>query len=295
MLLLLLIFPFKKTECQTLQDWAQTVNWDGVSHWSKYIKTQAKYMGPNALPVPFIGNGSIDSISYVGATGQFHFMKGDKAQNIALYGNYCVVKDVLSIDIAYVPVEFYKMSDALKKERHVYYTHYYDNKAKGDVILNANVRLMRKWEKTIQLALRIGFRYPSSSDLETARFTDNMGYYFDLSFGKPLTPQLKWVGMAGFYVWQQYSDQHRQNDALLFGSGLEWNKDNWRIQVYGAGYLGYLRNSGDKPLVLRSHMEKRWKNSSLLLRLQQGVHDFSYSSVELGMKYFLKRNAPGIR
>ncbi len=252
-------------------------------------------MGPNALPVPFISNGSIDSISYIGATGHFHFMKGDKVQNIALYGNYCVVKDVVSIDIAYVPVEFYKMSDALKKERHVYYTHYYDNIAKGDVILNTNVRLIRKWEKMIQLALRIGFRYPSSSDLETARFTDNMGYYIDLSIGKPLTPQLKWVGMAGFYVWQQYSDQHHQNDALLFGSGLEWNKGNWRIQVYGAGYLGYLRNSGDKPLVFRSHLEKRWKNSSLLLRLQQGVHDFSYSSVELGMKYFLKRKAPVIR
>ncbi|TAE61269.1 MAG: hypothetical protein EAZ89_00720, partial [Bacteroidetes bacterium] len=32
--------------------WSQTVGWDGVSHWSRYIRTSPAYMGPNALPVP---------------------------------------------------------------------------------------------------------------------------------------------------------------------------------------------------------------------------------------------------
>ncbi|MGQ0737639.1 MAG: hypothetical protein ACT4OJ_01140 [Bacteroidota bacterium] len=277
---------------QTQQQWAQTVNWDGVSHWSKYINTQARYMGPNALAVPFTGNGDVDSNTYIGATGHLHFSRGDKTQNIALYGNYCLVKDVVSLDMAYIPVEFYRMNDSLKKERHVYYTHYYDNVARGDVILNANIRLLRKWEKTIQLALRIGYRYPAGSDLETARYTDGMGYYFDVSFGKPLSPNLKWIGMAGFYVWQLNGDGHRQNDAFLFGSGLEWNKKGWKFQGYGAGYLGYHFRGGDKPIVLRAQTEKRFKNTGLLLRLQQGVRDFKYSSVELGMKYFLKRKAP---
>lgn len=279
----------KEAKAQTLQQWAQTVNWDGVSHWSKYIITQPKFTGPNALPVPFIGNGSTDSSTYAGITSHFHFMKGDRAQNIAMYANYCLVKDVVTLDMTYIPVEFYRMSDALKKERHVYYTHYYDNVARGDVVLNVNIRLLKKWEKAVQLALRIGYRYPAGSDLETARYTDGMGYYFDLSFCKPLSSSLKWIGMAGFYVWQLSGDSHRQNDALLFGSGVEWNKKGWKFQTYGAGYLGYFFRGGDKPIVVRACAEKRYKNTALMLRLQQGVQDFKYSSVELGQKYFFKK------
>lgn len=290
-----LFFIGKEAKAQTLQEWAQTVNWDGVSHWSKYIISNAKYMGPNALPVPFMGNGSVDSNTWVSATGNFHFMKGDKTQNLALYGNYCLVKDVVAVDIIYLPVEFYTMSDAVKKERRVYYTHYNSKVAKGDVYLNGTVKLMKKWEKSIQLALRFGFRLPSSNRLEAARYTDNMGYYTDVSFGKPLSANLKWIGMAGLYVWQLTGDKHRQDDAFLFGTGLEWNKNGWKLQGYAAGYLGYILNSGDKPVVLRTHTEKTFKNISLLLRLQQGVQDFKYSSAELGVKCFLNRKAPAVK
>lgn len=281
-----------QASAQTLQEWARTVGWDGVSHWSKYIISSARYMGPNALPVPWIGNGRVDSNNHVIATGHFHFSEGDKTQNIALYGNYCLVKDVAAFDIIYVPVEYYQMSDAVKKERHVYYTHYNTRIAKGDVYLNGTVSLMKKWEKHIRLALRFGFRLPASNRLEAARFTDNMGYYTDVSFGKPLSPSLTWIGMAGLYVWQLTGDGHRQNDAFLFGTGLEWNKKNWKCQAYGAGYLGYLLNSGDKPIVLRTHTEKRFRNTGILLRLQQGIHDFNYTSVELGMKFFFKQADP---
>lgn len=273
---------------QTQQEWAQTVNWDGVSHWSKYIISQARYMGPNALPVPFTGNGSIDSNTYISGTAHLHFMKGDQTQNLALYASYCLVKDLVAFDIAYVPVEFYRMSDAVKKERHVYYTHYNSKIAKGDVYLNGTVRLMKKWEKTVSLALRFGFRLPSSNRLEAARFTDNMGYYTDVSFGKSLSPSLKLIGMAGLYVWQLTGDKHRQDDAFLFGAGLEWNKNNWKFQGYCAGYLGYLHESGDKPVVIRTHTEKRFNRMGLLLRLQQGVNDFKYSSAEFGLKYFIR-------
>lgn len=93
------VIAFSKTYGQTQEEWARTVNWDGVSHWSKYIITQPGYMGPNALPVPFIGNGATDSSNYVGTSLSFHSMKGDKVKDWALFGNYCLVKDLVSIDI----------------------------------------------------------------------------------------------------------------------------------------------------------------------------------------------------
>jgi hypothetical protein len=283
------IFCLLKGNAQTFTQWAQTVNWDGVSHWSKYMITQPAYQGPNSLPVPRIGNGSIDSNFSISATGNFHFSKGDNTQNLSLYANYCLVKDVISFDAAWVPYEHFTMSQAVKEKRHVFSQFFYDTDASGELHLNTNFQLLNKWKKYIRLAARVGYRFPTGSGFGAARYTDGPGYYFDLSFGKPFNRSaIKWVGMLGFYSWQVESEKHNQDDAFLFGTGLEWNKNNWRIQTNVAGYLGYLKNSGDKPVVCRFNMEKKIKTISLLLGFQQGLHDFGFTSAEFGVKYFFK-------
>jgi hypothetical protein len=93
--------------------------------------------------------------------------------------------------------------------------------------------------------------------------------------------------MLGFLVWQTNSDDLRQNDALLFGSGFEMNRCGLRIQAYSAGFIGY-KNNGDKPVVVRLNVEKRKNQFVYLLRLQQGMHDFSYFSAESGVKFIFK-------
>ena len=93
--------------------------------------------------------------------------------------------------------------------------------------------------------------------------------------------------MLGFYSWQIISDRHRQNDAFLFGTGAEWNAKYFRLQTYVAGYVGYLKME-DRPVVFRAHAEKKFKRSSLLFGFQQGLHDFKYSTAELGIKYRIK-------
>jgi hypothetical protein len=274
---------------QTFDRWAQVVGWDGVSHWSRYMISMPDYLGPNALPVPRIGNGSIDSNFSVAATGQFHFSKGDNTQNIAIYANYCLVKDVIAFDLAWVPYERYKVSQAIKEKRHVFVQFFNDQEAAGEVQLNTTIQLLNKKRKDIHLALRAGYRFPSGSGFGAARFSDAPGYHFDLSFGKTIRQSpLKWIGMLGFYTWQIESDRHNQDDAFLFGTGLEWNKKSLKIQSYLAGYLGYLENSGDKPVVFRMQAEKRIKKMSVLLGFQKGLHDFAFTSVEAGMKYRIK-------
>lgn len=268
--------------------WEQAVNWDGITHWSRYMISMPAYQGPNSLPVPRIGNGNPDSIFSITATGNLHFSKGDNTQNLALYANYPLVKDVISFDLMWVPYERYTISQAIKAKRHVFAQFYDDQEATGEVHLNTTIRLLKKWRKHIDLALRIGYRFPSGSGFGAARFTDGPGYYFDVSFGKPFkNSSLKWIGMAGFLTWQIKSDKHNQDDAFLFGSGLEWNKNNWRLQTYIAGYLGYLEGSGDKPIVFRTTMERKLKRNSLLLGFQQGIKDFAYTSVEAGFKYVI--------
>jgi hypothetical protein len=275
------------THAQTQQQWAQTVNWDGVSHWSKYINMLPAHMGPNALPVPPSGNGHINSHSFVGATLQLHSAPGDHSQSIVLYGNYCLVKDVISFDASYIPAEYYTMSDTLKRERHVYYEFYNDKKARGDLILNVNIHLLKKLDKQVQLALQLGYRYPSSNGFGAARFTDDMGYYIDVSAGKPLgNSGLKFIAMAGFYCWQVEKGDLRQDDAFLYSGGFEWNKNGWNAQATIAGYVGYLENQGDKPCLARAAIEKKMHHTGILLKFQQGLHDYKYTTIEFGAKHY---------
>lgn len=271
---------------QTVDHWAQVVNWNGVSHWSHYLITQPGYQGPNSLPVPRIGNGSSDSSFALGVTGNLHFSSGDNTQNITVYANYSLVKDLVSIDLTWVPYEHYVMSQGIKDKRHVF-THFYNNhSATGDIHFNTTVQFLNKWRKSIHLALRVGYRFPSGSGFGAARYTDGPGYHFDLSIGKPFkNSRFKWISMIGFYVWQIESDVHNQNDAFLVGSGLEWNKKSLKLQTYIAGYMGYLENAGDDPFVFRASLEKKLNRTTLLFGFQQGLHDFDYSSVEFGAKY----------
>jgi hypothetical protein len=277
-------------KAQTFDRWALVVNWDGMSHWSRYMISMPDYLGPNALPVPRITNGSIDSTSSISVRGQLHFSKGDNTQNISLYANYCLVKDVISFDAEWVPYERYSLSQAIKEKRHVFVQFFNDREATGEVQLNTNIQLLNKWRKDIHLALRIGYRFPCGSGFGAARFSDGPGYNFDLSFGKIINHSpLKWIGMAGFYTWQIESDRHNQDDAFLFGTGLEWNKNLLKVQTYVAGYLGYMGKEGDKPIVFRTQLEKQIKRISLLMGFQQGLHDFAFTSVEFGAKYKIKK------
>lgn len=287
--IVLFIIAGIKGSSQTFDWWSQTVNWDGVTHWSRYLITQPGFQGPNSLPVPRIGNGSIDSMFSIAVTANAHFSNGDNTQNAAIYANYCLAKNRVAIDVSWIPYERYSMSHAVKTKRHVFSHNYYDNTAMGEAYVNTTIQLLNKVRDRWQLALRLGYRFPCGSGYATARYTDGPGYYFDLSFGKPVSENLKWIGMLGFYSWQIVSNEHRQDDALLFGSGFEWNKAGWRGQAYVAGYLGYLQNSGDKPVVARFTLERKLRRNSLLFGFQQGLHDFAYSSVEAGYKFILRR------
>ena len=133
------------SHAQTFDRWKNLVHWDGVTPWSEYLIYSPGFMGVNALPVPSMGNGSIDNVNYVGITGNMHFSKGDNSQNPALYGNYCVVKDRLSLEADWVPVEWFRMSQAIKEKRKVYWEDYYRKKAHGDLYLNATIQLLNRW------------------------------------------------------------------------------------------------------------------------------------------------------
>jgi hypothetical protein len=291
-MLFLLLLVSGKLHAQTQARWAQIVHWDGYSPWQTYMHFSPGFMGPNALPVPSMSNGGIDSVNYVGPAGSFFFSKGDNTQTLKFIGNYCLVKDLVSFDAAWIPVEWFQVDDATKDKRHVYWPNYYQKVANGDVFLNVNVRLLKKWDKHVQLAFRVGYRFPSSDvrEVAAARYTDAPGYFFDVSAGKYLSPDQRWrlSGMAGFYVWQVTN--FGQNDAFLFGGGLEYNANGWRWKLNGRGYTGWI-GDGDFPILVSTSLEKQMKTFAIYLQLQQGLHDYGYTGVEFGTKYLFGKKS----
>ena len=284
---LIVFFIQLSLHSQTRERWEQVVNWDGVSHWSRYMITLPAFQGPNSLPVPQLGNGRIDSNSYIGVSGAFHFSKGDNTQNVVINGHLAVVKDVVGVELTWIPWERYNMSTAIKEQRHVYYEYWNDKKAAGDLIINTNFRLLKKWSRVADFIFQLGYRMPSGTDYGTARYSDGPGYHFAINLGKPLnkTKTLKLTAMAGFLVWQIQSDIFRQDDAFLFGAGLEYRKKNFSLHTNIAGYLGYLENQGDKPVVFRTRAEQQFKKMKLVLGFQQGLNDFEYSSFDAGLRF----------
>lgn len=287
LIVVLLLFSCSLASTQTRQRWEEVVGWDGVSHWSRYMITLPAFQGPNSLPVPQPGNGRIDSNSYIGVSGAFHFMEGDHTQNLVINGHIAVVKDVVGVELTWVPWERYNMSTAIKEKRHVYYENFNDKKAAGDLMLNTNFRLFKKWAPVVDFIFQIGYCMPSGTDYGSARYSDGPGYHFAINMGKPLNKakSLKLTTMAGFYVWQIESDIFKQDDAFLFGAGIEYRKKNFSLHTTIAGYLGYLEKQGDKPVVFRTRAEQQLKKMKLVLGFQQGLNDFEYSSFDAGLRF----------
>lgn len=246
-------------------------------------------MGPNALSVPMMNNGSIDSGASIGLTANAHFSNGDNTQNLMLYGNYATKDKSVSFNLQFVPYEQFQLSHQKKSERNVFWMDYYKNKCVGDVIANTTFQVFPKKRDKLQLAVRLGLRMPSGGLIGVARYGDVPSYWIDAGVGVPFrNKHWKWLGMAGFFVWQTNEDKHRQDDAILFGTGLEWNKNGFRVQGYAAGYSGY-RNNGDRPTLVRLNLEKKKANKVYLFRLQQGLHDFAYFSIEAGARFILSK------
>jgi hypothetical protein len=286
LLLVILLVPFSSFS-QTFDQWKNLVNWDGTTHWWKYLTISPKYFGPNALTVPFINNGSIDTNNTLGITANLHFSKGDNTQNFTLYGNFTTKRNTISVDAQFIPYERFNVSHAKKVERKVYYKDYYDKQTVGDVVVNTTIQLLERFKKYFQLALRVGLRMPSGGSQGAARYADVPGYWIDLGWAIPFkNTNWKWIAMGGFYVWQTNSDDLRQDDSFLYGSGFEFNHKGFHLQAYGAGYLGY-RYNGDRPIIVRMNFEKRKNKTVYIFRLQQGLKDFAYFSAESGVRFIL--------
>lgn len=263
--------------------WNETHNWDGVTHWSRYLEVSPGFFGPNSLPVPDVKTGALSNTYRFDLAGEYHHSGGDKTQNLFTQLYIPIATDKVGFNISLVPIEFYDFDMETRDERAA---RDFDGEgtAGGDFYVSTFIQLLQGHSKLPDLLLTVNLKTASGTNLEAVRFTDTPGYFFDLSFGKQLN-SIRWYGMMGLYVWQTYEDLSPQNDAFLFGAGLQWKNQLMSIDTQIGGYLGYKQNR-DQPIVARLELNTlRSKTFNYFARLQYGLQDFDYSSIRAGISW----------
>ncbi|MBB4080899.1 hypothetical protein GGR28_003538 [Lewinella aquimaris] len=267
--------------------WNDRHDWDGVSPWQNYLILSPAFMGPNALPVPHLRNGSIRQRPEFSLAAEGHFSRGDDTQNIYAELFLPLFSDRVGLRVSSVPLEHYRMTPETRDLRRA---RDYDARgtAYGDIYLGTHIQLLRDRAGLPDLLLTVNVRTASGTRLSAARFTDTPGYFFDLSVGKSFALaeeklSVRPFALVGFYVWQTYHRNNPQNDAFLYGLGAEVAYGKFELRTGMGGYSGY-RGDGDHPLVYRIQLATR-RNMPLdyVLRFQQGLHDFPFSSLRIGI------------
>jgi hypothetical protein len=286
-LLFLLTFSMHTAKAQYAW-WVEIHDWDYVSHWSDYMSFQPGTMGPNALPVPDLQRGRIDTNLTLLAAPEVHFAKNDFTANVYTKINI-PIKKAVALQIWWVPIEYYK-TDTVVRDFRAARTYEAEGHATGDVYIGMLIPLATDLEKWPDLLLSINLKTASGSKLEDARYTDAPGYWFDLSGGKdlPLKNHQGWCfrpfASAGFYVYQTNSTVYFQNDAYMIGAGLDLKNDKWRFSAQYAQYSGYFREY-DLPKVLRLEIERTHKRLTYYFRFQEGNRSYNFTSLRAGLRY----------
>jgi len=285
-LLTLLLFFSKTCIAQDYRWWNAKHNWDGVTSWKDYIITKPKYMGPNALPVPDIKNGTISKKAYFQISLEKHTSSGDKTENLYTALFIPLYSHRVGLNINIIPFEHYK-TDTITRDIRFARNITGEGFAVGDFYIGTFIQLIENNENLPDVLLTVNLKTASGSKMSDARYTDTPGYFFDLSFGKKfcLNKQkmhfIKPGAMIGFYSWQNQGNGQQQNDAFLYGLGIDFIFQKFDITNSIGGYIGYLGN-GDKPVVYRTLLRnKSNKIFNYELKFQLGLHDYQYTSLRL--------------
>lgn len=252
-----------------------------MPQWKYFMVVSPGYLGINALPVPSQLKGLIPEKPELEFTTDFHVLPGEKAQNLYFRYLHPFAEGRVAVEIFGYPIEHYKHDEIIRDERKS------RNKSGegweiGDLYFATHIRLLQQ-PKLPSIVLRMAAK-TASGNLTGARFSDSPGYWFDLSAGQTFKTgnvQIRAFAMAGFYCWQTTSDRWLQNDALLWGGGVEATYRHLSIEQSLQGYSGW-RDERDRPVNYRLIGLFHQPGYSLKIEYQHGLRDVLYRTFKIG-------------
>jgi hypothetical protein len=239
--------------------------------------------------VPLIHKGNIPEKFYWAGQYEHYFGKGDKTNDFRIHLIIPVAKGRVGIEAKYVPVEFFSMDSITSRTRRTFDGKAAEGKALGDVYFGTIIQLIKDHKVLPDLSFAMSCRTASGTARNYARYTDSPGYYLDFSFGDSYGKNIgffrhvRWYGEIGFYCWQTYLDNYPQDDALLFGGGIDLDFKVFFINQSLNGYSGYM-NNGDKPLVYRIDTGIKLGNSAILIGYEKGLRDYPFQCIRAGFQ-----------
>lgn len=288
--LLLSLNVFSQSSDEDYTWWNELHGWEeGDPGWRNWIKITPGYLGPNALPVPEVKRGFLNSKTEFELTASSHFLKGDPTQDISGRLFVPFAQSKIAVEIYGVILEHFAFSEEIRNER---FARIEDGKgyAMGDLYFSTLIQLSkdRKFPNTL---LRMAGKTASGNQLEGARYTDSPGYFFDLSFSKNLgkteTGLFRPFGLAGFYSWQTNDELNLQNDAFLYAIGADYERNGLLLSASWSGYAGY-KNERDRPMQLNFELRKDFNGKAFRIQYINGLRDLEYKTVRFSFVWKFK-------
>jgi len=273
-------------QLESLYPWQE--DYPDAWKWSQYIKMVPNKMGPYALPVPMVNDGSMPEKAEI-ETGYtyYKYTKGyapTHSNNTRFF--IPIAKNRIGLEVTLMPYESFKYSEDVAYDFHSYGT---SGSGGGDVIFNTYIHLLKETSKRPDITLRTNLRTASGSNVDYARHIDGPGYSFDASLGKNIyeanNQTIRIYAMGGFFSWQHMEPNTMQNDAYVYGAGIAYKYNLWKVKGDFGGYSGYL-DEGDRPMVLRIEATAPlYKRFALRLQYERGLRDFPYIGYHLRLLY----------
>lgn len=283
LLLLLLVTTFSGM-AQPEEDmlwWNQLHGWEpGDPGWRNWMTISPGYFGPNALPVPQVQKGELVRKTEFEITASNHFSNGDPTQDISAYLHIPFAQNKIAVEMYGVAFERFAFSEEIRNER---FARIKDGKgtAIGDFYFSTLIQVLKD-KKFPNTLFRFGTKTASGNQLEGARYIDSPAYFLDLSFSKTVgdteTGAIKPFGMIGFYTWQTNDELNLQNDALLYGLGADYLKNNWLASISWSGYSGY-KNQRDRPMQLHFDLRKDFAKNAIRFQYLHGLRHWNYKTI----------------
>ncbi|MBW6534576.1 MAG: hypothetical protein K0B11_06180 [Mariniphaga sp.] len=271
--------------------WNELHGWDESDPgWRNWMKITPGYFGPNALPVPHVQKGELFKKTEFELTASNHFHQGDPTQDISAYIYMPFANNKIAVEMYGVAFEHFAFSEEIRNER---FSRIKDGKgtAIGDFYFSTLIQVLKD-RKFPNILFRFGTKTASGNQLEGARYIDSPAYFLDLSFsknfGNQITREFKPFGMIGFYTWQTNDELNLQNDALLYGLGADYLKNNWLLSGAWSGYSGY-KNERDRPMQLNFDLRKDFATKAVRFQYQHGLRDWEYKTVRFSYIWKINR------
>ncbi|HPJ78017.1 MAG: hypothetical protein KA780_00160 [Prolixibacteraceae bacterium] len=259
--------------------WNEAHGWKpGDPGWRNWMILSPGYLGPNALPVPEPGKGVVPGEGEFIASLTRHYQPGDPTQDLSFQLRVPFHEGKVAIEAWGVLLENYNYTSDIRDLR---FSRDQNGKgiAHGDFYFAALVQLARD-RRFPDTMLRMACK-TASGHAWAARYTDTPGYFLDLSFsrshqlGRRMT--MRPFAMLGFYSWQTYDEATPQNDALLYGAGIDFKNDHWLFSGNLSGYSGYLKIH-DKPVVATLETRYDWHFTAAKVALLYGLRHWDYQT-----------------